>query len=61
MIIQLGGVLFHDLLRLLHRVLTVQLRPCLVRLLVWMVVDEEIFYLAGYCSALVDGEARGEL
>lgn len=61
MIIELRGMLLHHLLCILHCVLTMEFRACGVDLLVWMIIDEEIFNFPAPRRFLVDSKARGEL
>ena len=60
-IVQLGCVIFHDLLRLLHGALVAKLGPPLVCLLLWVLIDEEVFNLASTRRSLVDSKARSKL
>ena len=60
-IVQLRCVIFHYLLRMLHCVLAVKLGPCLVFLFLWVLIDEEVFNLAGTGRSVVDNKARSKL
>lgn len=59
-VVQLRRVLVHDLLRLMHRVLAVEGGPVRIRLLVGVLVDEEVLDAALARHALVHGKAGGE-
>ena len=61
MMIQLGRIVIHHLLRILHRVRAVQVRSGLIRLFFWVFIGEEVFDLSFTRRSRVDGEARGEL
>jgi hypothetical protein len=60
-IVQLRCIFFHYLLRILYCVSVVKLGPVLVCLLLWVLIDEEIFNLANTRRCLVDSKARSKL
>lgn len=60
MIVQLGRVLFHDLLCLVHGVCSGEWSHIWICLLIRMLIVEEILDLAFACCSLIYCETRGE-
>ena len=62
MIIHFRRVVLHYLLRVLHRVLSMQFRRLtLIRLLFWVLINEQIFDLSFPRRCLVDSETGSKL
>lgn len=58
MTVELRGMLLHHLLGVLHGILTMEFGSCLVGLLLGVLINEEIFDIAGTSCSLIDGKAR---
>lgn len=60
MVIQLGGLRVHNMLRRLHSIHPMQFRSRLIRLFVRMFVHKQIFDLTRPRSSLVDSKGGSE-
>lgn len=62
MVVQLGGIHVHNLMGDLYGIMMFKLRlDGVVRILVWMVCDKEVFDGAVADGSLVDGKGSGKL
>ena len=57
MVVQRRGIIHHNLLSMLYRILMLYRRWPFFRLLIRVLIDEEILDLASTCSSLIDCKA----